>query len=75
MAGEVDNLGNILDSITYNGKFLTYHHIQEYYTSMGGGSLDINNRTVRMRIYPRMKNKEKIEYLALISQDDNLDSK
>jgi len=75
MAGEIGNLENVLDNNKYKGKFSNYHEMQGYYASMGGGNIDHNNRTVRMRIYPRVKNKEKSEHLALISQDDNPDFK
>jgi acetyl esterase len=71
MAGEIGDLENILDSNKYTGKFSNYHEMQGYYASMGGGSIELNNRTHRMRIYPRVKNKEKCEHLALISQDDD----
>ena len=71
MAGEIGNLENILDTNKYTGKFSSYHEMQGYYASMGGGTVNVNNRTVRMRIYPRVKNKRECEHLALISQDDN----
>lgn len=71
MAGEIGNLDNVLDSNKYTGKFSNYHKMQGYYASIGGGSLEQNNRTHRMRIYPRVKNNKKCEHLALINQDDN----
>jgi hypothetical protein len=71
LAGETGNLDNILNRGIYTGKFSDYHGMQGYYASMGGGS----NRTVRMRIYPRQRNNEPCEHLALVSQDGNPDFK
>ncbi|MCK5136781.1 MAG: hypothetical protein KAR19_13405 [Bacteroidales bacterium] len=71
MAGETGQLENILDSETYTGKFSDYHGMQGYYASMGGGSVEDNNRTVRMRLYPRAKNGKKCAHLALHGQDGN----
>ena len=71
MAGETGNLENILDTKKYGGNFPAYHGMQGYYASIGGGTVTVNNRTVRMRIYPRVKNNLETEHLALISQDDN----
>ena len=45
--------------------------MQGYYSSMGGGNLNVNNRTSRMRIYPRMRNQKRCEHLTLTSQDVN----
>lgn len=71
MAGEIGNSENILDSNKYTGKFSNYHKIQGYYSSIGGGNIEQSNRTHRMRIYPRVKNKKKCEHIALIKQDGN----
>lgn len=71
MAGEIGNIDNILNGAAYNGKFKTYHTMQGYYVSMGGG----NNTTNRMRIYPRVKNNDKCEHLALNHHDGNPDLK
>jgi len=73
LAGESGKLENILDSDIYTGKFSDYHDMQGYYASMGGGSAKKSNRTVRMRIYPRVRNEEQCEHLALVSQDGNPD--
>lgn len=75
MAGISGDVEGILDTAKYSGKFSDYHGMQGYYASMGGGSLAKNNRTVRMRIYPRMQAGEKCKHIALIDQDDNPDFK
>lgn len=72
MAGEIGHLDRILTGPEYGGNFPAYHSMQGYYASMGGGSVTDNNRTVRMRIYPRVRAGEQVEHLALKSQDDQL---
>lgn len=71
MAGEIGDMNNILNNDQYKGKFSHYHGMQGYYASMGGGSLRNNNRTVRMRRYPRKMNNTATEHLALKYQDNN----
>ncbi len=73
MAGEPGKQENILDSNTYTGKFSDYHEMKGYYASMGGGSIEDNNRTVRVRIYPREREGKSCEHLALVKQDGNPD--
>ncbi len=75
MAGEIGHLENVLDSTKYKGNFPVYHQMQGYYASMGGGSIEKSNRTVRMRIYPRAQGNEPSEHIALIGRDDHPDFK
>lgn len=54
----------------YTGDFLTYHEMNAYYASTGGGA-HIGNKTTRFRRYPRWENGKDIPHLSLNDQDEN----
>jgi hypothetical protein len=58
------------DEAHYNGGFGSYHEMQGYYASTGGGG-HIGNKTTRMRRYPRWRDGQDIPHLSLNSQDEN----
>ena len=43
----------LFDSTIFNGDFDSYHALCGYYASTGGGNVTRNNRTTRLRRYPR----------------------
>lgn len=51
----------------YNGDFVSYHEMQGYYASTGGGY----NTTTRFRRYPRWIDGKDIPHLSLNAQDNN----
>lgn len=61
--------GDLFDSSQYTGAFPSYHNIQAYYASTGGGSKAKPNRTTRMRRYPREKSGTHKEHLLLNHHD------
>lgn len=56
----------------YNGGFGSYHEMQGYYASTGGGGHK-GNRTTRFRRYPRQKDGEDIPHIALNDRDGDSD--
>lgn len=54
----------------YNGDFVSYHEMQGYYASSGGGGHE-GNQTTRFRRYPRWLDGKDIPHLSLNSQDGN----
>ncbi len=55
----------------YTGDFCSYHEMNAYYASTGGGA-DIGNKTTRFRRYPRWDlNGKDIPHLSLNHQDEN----
>ena len=63
--------GGLFDSTKYNGEFKPYDDLLTYYASTGGGNLTTNNRTVRMRRYPRSINGKLADHLGLNNRDDD----
>lgn len=54
----------------YNGDFTSYHEMQGYYASTGGGG-HVGNKTTRLRRYPRRIDGKDVPHLSLNGQDDN----
>ena len=65
-----DPEGDLFDSGKYTGDFSTYHQMEGYYASTGGG----RNTTTRMRRYPREVAGKPAAHLALNSRDGVADS-
>ena len=65
--------GGLFDSKKYNGEFKSYDQLKGYYASTGGGTVTKNNRTTRLRRYPRQQKEKLINHVALCSRDDNKD--
>ena len=65
--------GGLFDSKKYNGDFKSYDRLKGYYASTGGGTVTNNNRTTRLRRYPRQQNEKLINHIALCTRDDNKD--
>jgi hypothetical protein len=64
-ADPVDPDQGLFDSARYTGAFKSYDKMHGYYASTGGR----DNRTTRMRRYPREANAEPVEHLALNDKD------
>ena len=64
-----DPEGKLFDSGRFTGNFGTYHKMNGYYASTGGGK----NTTTRMRRYPREVDGKPAEHLALTSRDKDPD--
>jgi hypothetical protein len=62
--------GGLFDKNTYDGEFDSYHDLLGYYASTGGGSVTKNNRTTRLRRYPRKMGDTLSDHVALCSRDD-----
>ena len=60
-----DPAAGLFDSSRYDGGFNSYHKMNGYYASTGGGK----NTTTRMRRYPREKDGLAVEHIALNSRD------
>ncbi len=58
----------LFDSGQYTGKFGSYHRMQGYYASTGGGGASAN-LTTRMRRYPREKDGQPVDHIALNDKD------
>jgi hypothetical protein len=58
----------LFDLTRYTGKFGSYDKMQGYYASTGGGGA-IANLTTRMRRYPRQKDGQPIDHIALNNKD------
>ncbi|GAA5522120.1 hypothetical protein Asal01_02069 [Fodinibius salicampi] len=56
---------DIFNPDKYTGAFSSYHKQQGYYASMGGR----DNTTTRFRRYPRIRNGEPVEHIALSERD------
>ncbi len=56
----------------YNGGFGSYHEMQGYYASTGGGG-HVGNQTTRFRRYPRRAADEDIPHIALNDRDGHPD--
>lgn len=56
----------LFDSALYTGGFGSYHKIHCYYASSGGR----NNRTTRMRRYPREADGKPVDHIALDDKDE-----
>lgn len=61
--------GGLFDATVYDGDFKSYDVIQSYYASTGGGNTIVNNRTVRMRRYPRKVAAASVDHLGLNFRD------
>ena len=59
----------LFDSSRYDGGFGSYSKMSGYYASTGGG----RNKTTRMRRYPREKNGQPLEHIALKDRDGQRD--
>lgn len=62
----MDSELGLFDASRYDGKFGSYDKMHGYYASTGGR----DNRTTRMRRYPRTINKHPADHLALSDKDD-----
>jgi hypothetical protein len=62
--------GGLFDNRTFNGEFDSYHLLNGYYASTGGGNISKNNRTTRLRRYPRTVAGTQVDHVALCSRDD-----
>lgn len=60
-----DPVGGLFDAARYDGGFNSYHKMNGYYASTGGGK----NTTTRMRRYPREKDDHPVEHIALNERD------
>lgn len=56
----------------YHGGFVSYHEMQGYYASTGGGG-HVGNQTTRFRRYPRWENGKDIPHISLNDKDSNPD--
>ncbi|MGJ8653883.1 MAG: DUF6250 domain-containing protein [Opitutaceae bacterium] len=52
----------------YHGGFVSYHEMQGYYASTGGGG-HVGNQTTRFRRYPRWENGKDIPHVSLNDKD------
>jgi len=62
--------GGLFDDTLYDGDFKSYDGIQSYYASTGGGNITVNNRTTRMRKYPRKVDDKLVDHLGLNYRDE-----
>jgi len=60
-----DPAKGLFDVARYDGDFNSYHKMNGYYASTGGGK----NTTTRMRRYPREKEGRSVEHIALNDRD------
>ena len=61
----VDPVSGLFDAERYAGDFISYHKMNGYYASTGGGK----NTTTRMRRYPREKEELPAKHIALNDRD------
>lgn len=61
----LDAEAGLFDSARYTGEFDSYHKMDAYYASTGGG----RNTTTRMRRYPREIDGNPVDHLALTHRD------
>jgi len=62
--------GGLFDATIFDGDFKSYDAIKTYYASTGGGNVTLNNRTTRIRRYPRKIDDKSVNHLALNYRDD-----
>lgn len=61
----------LFDTSKYNGEFKTYDDLFTYYASTGGGNVTSNNKTIRMRRYPRSVNGKQVDHAGLNDKDED----
>ena len=61
----------LFDSAKYDGEFKPYDDLIGYYASTGGGNITTNNRTTRMRRYPRSSDGKLVNHVGLNNRDDD----
>lgn len=62
--------GGLFDASIFDGDFKSYDAIQSYYASTGGGNTTVNNRTTRMRRYPRKVDGKLVAHFGLNFRDE-----
>ncbi len=60
---------NLFDDDVYTGAFGTYHQMNSYYASTGGGGGSKGNETTRFRRYPRIVDGKNVDHIALNDKD------